>query len=391
MPQLDTSLLSNFMPPRGARIAVAMSGGVDSSVVAVLLAEAGYEITGFTAWTLNGPGKCCNDALVNAGRVCEQLGVPYDTVDLRAEFFHYVMDYYHRSYEAGVTPNPCVECNRYVKWERMVDYARRELHCDYVATGHYAKLVQVKAPGGDRVKVYRPVDARKDQTYMMARVYPEDLARTVFPLAGMVKDEVYAIARAHDLPTAFSKESQDVCFVLDGQANYLKGALGVKPGPIVDVASGAVLGEHDGHYLFTVGQRKGVNVAAGRPIYVIKTDPKTNTVYVGDKDYLDTTEFVAVDVHWLDKPTRFPARVMAKLRYNSPAVLATLFEGDALGNYRVVLDEAFSGVTGGQISAFYDAGDVQLLGGGYIEKTLGHVAFDAALAPAPPVLGVCEV
>lgn len=130
----------NTLPTTKKRIVVAMSGGVDSSVAAYLLAQQGHDLVGLTAWTLNGPGKCCNDALVNAGRVCEMLGMPYDTVDLRAEFAHYVMDYYNNSYEAGLTPNPCVECNRYVKWERLVDYARRELGVDYVATGHYAKL-----------------------------------------------------------------------------------------------------------------------------------------------------------------------------------------------------------------------------------------------------------
>ena len=382
-----TDSLTNFMPPKGARIAVAMSGGVDSNVTAILLAEQGYDIVGFTAWTLNGPGKCCNDALVNAGRVCEQLGVPYDTVDLRTEFFHYVMDYYHKSYEAGLTPNPCVECNRYVKWEKMVDYACKQLNCDYMATGHYAKLVH----DGNVVKVYRPRDTRKDQTYMMARVYPEDLRRTVFPLAGMVKDEVYEIAKKYDLPTAFSKESQDVCFVLNGQANYLKDTLGKASGPILDIDTGAKLGEHDGHYLFTVGQRKGVNVAAGRPIYVIKTDPKTNTVYVGDKHHLDATSFMASDVHWLDKPTTFPTKIMAKIRYNSPAVLASVIETETPGTYRVDLDEPQSAVTAGQIAAIYNESDTQILGGGYIKTALKHVKFDPLTAPPPPVLEACPV
>jgi tRNA-uridine 2-sulfurtransferase len=184
----------NFIPNPKKRVVVAMSGGVDSSVAAYLMAKAGHDVVGLTAWTLNGPGKCCNDALVNAGRVCEMLGVPYDTVDLRAAFSHYVMDYYNNSYQKGLTPNPCVECNRYVKWELLVDYAVQSLGADYVATGHYAILEHLEPQAGqqkqDSIRVLRSVDEHKDQTYMMARVYPKDLAKTIFPLGAMKKTAV---------------------------------------------------------------------------------------------------------------------------------------------------------------------------------------------------------
>lgn len=353
------------------RIAVAMSGGVDSSMVAYLLAQAGYkDLVGFTAWTLDGPGKCCNDALVNAGRVCEMLGIDYDTVDLRAEFAHYVMDYYENSYREGLTPNPCVECNRYIKWEKLVAYARETLHADFVATGHYARLQH--HPDG-RVQVFRGKDRHKDQTYMLARVKPEDLRHTLFPLANYQKPQLVALAQQINIPTAFSKESQDVCFVLNGQANYMRQLFGVQKGPIVDMDTGNVLGEHDGYTLFTLGQRKGIGVAAGRPIYVVRIDAKTNTVYVGDRHHLEESAFWVKDVSWINAPKATEFEAAVKIRYNTPAALATcqIYGPDALVSFH----NPMAAITPGQIAAFYDPTDTELWGGGYIERHLTHNPF----------------
>jgi tRNA-specific 2-thiouridylase len=388
--------MTNFMPNPKKRVAVAMSGGVDSSVAAYLMAKAGHEIVGLTAWTLNGPGKCCNDALVNAGRVCEMLNVPYDTVDLRAEFSHYVMDYYNDSYKAGLTPNPCVECNRFVKWEQLLHYAMNELGVDYVATGHYAILQHEPAsPGKDEVngevKVYRSVDEHKDQTYMMTRVYQRDLAKTLFPLGEMTKPQVVALARELDLPTAYSKESQDICFVLEGQAKYMDLTFGKEKGRFVDYDTGKVLGEHDGYYRFTLGQRKGIGVAAGRPIYVVKIDPKENVVYLGDAHHLNSTRFTVLAPNWLDRrfenmgsQTFEPFDAMVKIRYNSPPVLGRVellspdeyTPRDAANQgevaLKVTLSEPQSAITPGQIAAFYDTEFRQLYGGGYIDRHLVH-------------------
>ncbi len=372
--------LENTLPTKKTRIAVAMSGGVDSNMVAYLLAKAGHEVVGFTAWTLNGPGKCCNDALVSAGRVCESLNIPYDTVDLRAEFSHYVMDYYNDSYTAGLTPNPCVECNQYVKWEKLVVYAREKLDVEYVATGHYAQIDR----SGPQIKVFRSIDETKDQTYMMSRVLKRDFEHALFPLGHMTKKDVVQMARSVEMPEADGKESQDICFVLDGHANYMKGLQGSRPGDIIDMDTGETLGQHEGCFGFTIGQRKGVKVSANRPIYVIKIDPKTNRVYVGDKSHLETREFKVLANRWLHKEqmeqSQYPLRVMAKIRYNSPPVLATVsLESDPSTDekiLRVTLDEPLSAVTPGQICAFYDPTFTELWGGGYIEKYLRHKPFD---------------
>jgi tRNA-specific 2-thiouridylase len=383
--------LTNWLPEKPARIAVAMSGGVDSSVVAHLLAKAGHEIVGLTAWTLNGPGKCCNDALVNAGRVCEELGAPFDTVDLRAEFAHYVLNYYNNTYEAGLTPNPCVECNRHVKWEALVRYARQELGVDYVATGHYVNLDRPLGADGP-FRVLRSVDQRKDQTYMLARVLPEDLQYALFPLGLWVKPDVVAYAKEVNIPTAYSKESMDVCFVLDGQANYLRGALGRRPGPIVDIDTGRVLGEHEGYFQHTVGQRKGLGVGAGRPVYVVRTDPQTNIVYVGDAHHLESRTFRVLDVNWLAEPKSFPAEVMVKIRYNTPPQAGIVLPSDSEpGVWEVRLHHPVPAVTSAQIAAFYDPTDTQLLGGGYIEKRLTHAAFDPAEVVLPDLNVSCSL
>lgn len=365
--------MPNFLPSPKKRVAVAMSGGVDSSVAAYLIAKAGHEVVGLTAWTLNGPGKCCNDALVNAGRVCEMLGVEYDTVDLRAEFSHFVMDYYNNSYQAGLTPNPCVECNRYVKWEQLVRYAVEQLGVNYVATGHYA-ILDHTASG---VKVLRSVDEHKDQTYMMTRVYPKDLEKTLFPLGEMTKPQVVALARELDLPTAYSKESQDICFVLDGQHKYMDQVFGKTKGQILDMDTGKVLGEHDGYYRFTLGQRKGIGVAAGRPVYVVKIDPHTNTVYLGDSHHLESSTFTVLAPNWLNsrfaEAAAYPFESMVKIRYNSPPTLGLverLNESD--DTLKVTLRQPQSAITPGQIAAFYDMEFRQLYGGGYIERHLTH-------------------
>jgi tRNA-uridine 2-sulfurtransferase len=393
--------LTLSLPPipglKSARVAVAMSGGVDSSMVAYLLSQAGFtNLIGFTAWTLNGPGKCCNDALINAGRVCEELGMEYDTVDLRAKFSHFVMDHYEASYQDGLTPNPCVECNRHVKWEALIEYARQALQADFVATGHYAKIQH--APEGGLPTIYRGQDLKKDQSYMLARVRPEDLRYTLFPLADIEKTDLVDVAKSVAIPTAHSKESQDVCFVLNGQANYLKGLLGSQPGDIIDLDTGRVLGQHEGYYLFTLGQRKGLAVAAGRPVYVVKIDKDTNTVYVGDTHHLERNTVEVVDASWIRRPvldldsldSKGCFEAMVKYRYNTPPAKARcqILPGE---NVAVTFDEPVTALSPGQIAAFYDLDFNELYGGGYIQRHLAQAEFDPAAAKLPSFDEACQL
>ena len=378
----------HLLDKKKTRIAVAMSGGVDSSMVACLLRQAGFEnLIGFTAWTLNGPGKCCNDALINAGRVCETLGFPYDTVDLRAKFSHFVMDYYETSYHEGLTPNPCVECNRYVKWEALIDYARQTLKADYVATGHYTRIVYDE---NNTPHIYCGLDTKKDQSYMLAQVRREDLQYTLFPLGLLEKPQLVDIAKQVNIPTAHSKESQDVCFVLNGQTNYLTQLLGKKTGNIIEIETNKIVGTHDGYYLFTLGQRKGLGVAMGSPVYVVKIDKLTNTVYVGDKKYLAQDTLTVVDVNWIQSIGKRQFRSMVKYRYNSMPILAncTILSNNTV---QVILDEPAFGLAKGQIAAFYDTDFNELWGGGYIESHLQHQPFDPNTASLPSWDEACQI
>jgi tRNA-uridine 2-sulfurtransferase len=303
-----------------------------------------------------------------------------------------VQQYYDRSYKAGLTPNPCVECNRYVKWEAFIGYATEQLGVDYVATGHYVNLARPEGALGGKVEVLRASDPSKDQTYMLARVKRPDLDKALFPLGLWQKKDALALALELGITTPSYKESQDVCFVTDGQANYLKGALGIAKGAVVDLDTGAVVGEHEGHWLFTRGQRKGVGVAAGRPVYVIETEAKTNTVFIGDKHHLESDTLLVEDVNWLVPAITEPTRLMVKFRYNTPPALAVVEPlAGSTNAYQVRFELPQQAITAGQIAAFYDATDTQLLGGGYIESHLRHAPFDASAEHHLPELASCSV
>lgn len=346
-------------------IAVGISGGVDSSVTAFLLQQEGHDVIGITGHMFDGEGKCGEDSINDAQRVCEFLGLNFHKVDLREDFKKNVIDYFLTTYNHGKTPNPCVVCNKTIKWGKLFEYAKEQLGCEYLATGHYAII---EFTDGE-YKIKRSKDKLKDQTYMLINLTQEDLSHTIFPLGVYEKDEVKEIARNNDLPTAFSKESQDVCFIAKPKKiqEFLEKHLGSKPGNIVECSTGNIVGTHDGIYKYTVGQRRGIRISAPYPLYVLSIDTETNTVYVGAKEDIKSTNLIADNLNWISgKPPEKQFYALTKIRYNSPASLAQIEIIDDL-SASVSFEEPQYAITPGQVVAFYSLDNKYLLGGGWIQ------------------------
>lgn len=348
------------------RVAVCMSGGVDSSVTALLLQKAGYDVVGVTGWLIKSGSRCCDTGMIDAARVCEQLGVEHHAVDLREMFKANIIDNFHQSYAQARTPLPCSQCNTLVKWGALLQYGKKVLGASYVATGHYG-LVE-RTEDGD-VKLGRAKDRHKDQSYVLWGITREQLAETLLPLGEYTKDEIRRIAEEAGLVVAHRPDSQDLCFIPKGTSTqeYLAVFLPEKPGPIVHTISGDVLGGHTGTHNFTIGQRRGIGIAHPEPLYVTSIDPDMNTVYVGPKEALLRNELTASEVNWLTPaaPTQ-PFRALAKIRYNSPveAALITPLDGSRV---HVVFDNPQPAITPGQVLGIYDDTDTYILGGGWID------------------------
>lgn len=346
------------------KVVVGLSGGVDSSVAAAALHRQGYDVVGLTLWLMKGKGQCCSEGMVDAARLCEELNIPHHIVDSREVFEKNIVDYLVSGYGSGVTPLPCSQCNKAVKFGPMIRYAQDELGIDRIATGHYARITQDSTSG--RYELRRAVDLTKDQSYFLYDLNQEVLARTLFPLGEQTKTETRRMAAEFGLHTAEKPESQDLCLIEahGSMKTFLDQYLAPKEGDIVD-PSGRVLGRHTGIHHYTIGQRKGIGIAADRPLYVIALDVGRNQVIVGDRSEAQKPDCTVQRVNWISiNEPETPIHAEVQIRYRSPAVGATIVP---LGSDRVkvTFDEPQFSITPGQAAVFYD-GD-RVLGGGIIE------------------------
>jgi tRNA-specific 2-thiouridylase len=345
-----------------------MSGGVDSSLAAFLLAREGCEVVGVTMVMRPDGSACPSAAVEDASRVAREIGIPHHVVDFGRVFEEAVVAHFCAEYAAGRTPNPCVACNLHVKFGALLRWAR-EAGADRLATGHYARL-DLDARTGRRL-LRRAADRDKDQTYVLYGLPQDALASAVFPLGEMAKSEVRALARRLDLAVADRPESQEICFVDDDYRSFLEGRVpGIfAPGDIVD-REGNVLGRHRGLSRHTVGQRRGLGLAGPRPLYVVALDRAANRVVVGPWEETFGGGLVATDLNFIpfETPPPGPLAVMAKVRYRSEPAAATLYPADEVGRARLAFARPERAITPGQAVVFYD-GDL-VLGGGTIAEAL---------------------
>jgi tRNA-specific 2-thiouridylase len=364
--------------PRGTRVVVAMSGGVDSSLAAALLVEQGYDVVGVSMrlWEGNAgateSGCCSLDDFLDARRVAEQLGIPFYVMDFRDTFGGAVVDDFVAEYRRGRTPNPCARCNQYVKfgsfWQRA-----RELGAELIATGHYARL----AHDGAGTALLRGVDADKDQSYFLFAVDPVVLRQTRFPVGGLRKREVRAEAERRGLAVAQKPDSQEVCFAPRSAAGGFVARQAstepLRPGVIVD-ERGAVLAQHDGIHRFTVGQRRGLGISGGAPRYVTGIDAANGTVHVGGADAVSASGLAATNANWLAPLPARGTRLQVKIRSRFAPQAVRVLRADADG-FAVVAEEGMRAVTPGQAAVLYDG--ERVIGGGWIDRAL-HAADGAS-------------
>jgi tRNA-uridine 2-sulfurtransferase len=395
MPGKTVNSLDFDKDPRNTRVVVAMSGGVDSSVVAGLLAREGYDVLGVTLQlydhgaAVHRAGSCCaGQDIDDARRVCETLGIPHYVLDYEKRFREAVINPFAESYVAGETPIPCVACNQTVKFADLLATAR-DLGADALATGHYIRSRANPSPDNPgRRALYRPIDSDRDQSYFLFATTQDQLDYVRFPLGELPKIRTRELAEEMGLSVADKADSQDICFVPQGK--YANVITKLRPnaslaGEIVHI-DGRVLGEHQGIVHFTIGQRKGIGVAIGDPLYVVHLDARSRRVIVGPREALDTRRLILRDVNWLgDTPLDDIApeglACFAKVRSTRPPRPAILRVGDD-GEISVELVEGEAGVAPGQACVLYSApGDeARVFGGGFIDRSERSPAAEAMLS-----------
>ena len=352
-------------------VVVGMSGGVDSSAAAYLLKQQGYDVIGVTMqiWqqedtcTIEHEGGCCGlSAVEDARRVANQIGIPYYVMNFREEFQENVIDYFVKEYRAGRTPNPCIACNRYVKWESLLQKSLA-IGADYIATGHYAKIVQLE---NGRYTLIRSDAKGKDQTYALYNLTQNQLSHTLFPIGSYEKPQIRAIAEKAGLQVAHKPDSQEICFVPDNDyADFIERETNEveKPGNFVST-SGEILGTHKGIGHYTIGQRKGLGIAFGEPMFVVEICPETNEVVLGKNDEVFTDWLKANQVnHMAVDHFEVGQKVTARIRYNHGGAKAVISEVTE-DSFSLTFEEPVRAVTPGQAVVLYD-GDY-VLGGGTI-------------------------
>jgi tRNA-specific 2-thiouridylase len=367
------------------RVAIAMSGGVDSSVAAAILKEAGCDLVGFSMqlWDQRRshsggdsvyPGRCCSlEDLYDAREVAARLGIPYYVVDFQKEFEQTVVKNFVENYRRGLTPSPCVLCNSHMKFDHLVHMAE-EVHAPRVATGHYARVGWDEESG--RYLLWQARDRNKDQSYFLFELDQEQLSKAVFPLGDLDKRHVRRIARRYGLPVAEKPESQEICFIPDGdyaafverhQAEFsgFPEAMPISPGQIIDI-HGHVLGRHPGIHHYTIGQRRGLGIAHTAPLYVLELRPEENAVVVGERSLLGKGSCRVEKTNWISIPELSkPIRVHAKIRSRHREAPATIAPAED-GSVDVTFDSAQTAISPGQACVFYQSDKV--VGGGWISR-----------------------